>query len=162
MFELQRLRGDHEAAVLAFERENRAYFATSISDRGDSYFEEFSQQHRELLATQESQEAAFYVLVDEHEAVVGRFNLYDVQVGTASVGYRVAERVSGRGVATFGLSKLCRIANEDLGLRMLTAAASDTNVASQRVLAKAGFTLTGPTEVEGRHGSEFTLDLATL
>jgi len=93
---------------------------------------------------------------------VGRFNLYDVQVGTASVGYRVAERVSGRGVATFGLSKLCRIANNDLGLRMLTAAASDTNVASQRVLAKAGFTLTGPTEVEGRHGSEFTLDLATL
>lgn len=162
MFELQRLRGDHEAAVHAFERENRAYFALSISDRGDRYFEEFSQKHRELLAAQESQEAAFYVLVDEHEVVVGRFNLYDVRDGTASVGYRVAKRVSGRGVATFGLSRLCRIAHEDIGLLSLTAAASDTNVASQRVLAKAGFTLTGPTEVEGRHGTEFTFDLATL
>lgn len=109
MFELQRLRSDHEVAVLAFERENRAYFATSISDRGDSYFEEFSREHRELPAAHESQEAAFYVLVDEHEAVVGRFNLYDVQDGTASVGYRVAEHASGRGVGTFGLEKLCKL-----------------------------------------------------
>jgi hypothetical protein len=32
-------------------------------------------------------------------------------------------------------------------------------VASQRVLAKVGFVLIGPTEVGGRHGSEFKLDL---
>ena len=99
MFELQRIRGDHEAAVLAFERENRAYFAQSINDRGDIYFEAFADQHRELMAIQESGQGAFYVFVDEHAAVVGRFNLYDIQDGSANVGYRVAERVSGRGVA---------------------------------------------------------------
>jgi ribosomal-protein-alanine N-acetyltransferase len=33
VFELQRLRNDHAAAVLDFERVNRAYFAESISDR---------------------------------------------------------------------------------------------------------------------------------
>jgi len=159
VFVLQRLRSDHEAAVLAFERENRAYFAQSISDRGDMFFERFSEQHRELMAVQESGRGAFYVFVDEHEAVVGRFNLYDLQDETAEVGYRIAKRVSGRGVATSGLRNLCRIAREDIGLRMLTAATGNENVASQRVLAKVGFVLIGPTEVGGRHGSEFKLDL---
>jgi ribosomal-protein-alanine N-acetyltransferase len=49
MFELQRLRSDHETAVLAFERENRAYFAQSISDRGDMFFERFAELHGELM-----------------------------------------------------------------------------------------------------------------
>ncbi|NUV38105.1 GNAT family N-acetyltransferase, partial [Streptomyces sp. KAI-27] len=38
MPELQRLRADHAPALLAFERENRAWFARTISDRGDAYF----------------------------------------------------------------------------------------------------------------------------
>ena len=162
MFVLLRLRSDHEAVVLAFERVNRAYFAKSISDRGDLFFERFSEQHRELMAVQASGKGAFYVLVDEHEAVVGRFNLYEIHDETAAVGYRIAERVSGSGVATSGLRNLCRTAREDIGLRMLTAATSDGNVASQKVLAKVGFVLIGPTEVGGQHGSEYELNLATL
>jgi ribosomal-protein-alanine N-acetyltransferase len=160
--QLQLVGPEQEAAVLAFEKGNRAYFVKSISDRGDSFFEQYSERHRELLAEQESGTSAFYVLVDEHGAVVGRFNLYDILDGTAVVGYRVAERVSGHGVATSGLRKLCRIAREDIGLRRLTAATGIENVASQRVLARAGFVLIGPTEVGGRHGSVFKLDLATL
>lgn len=152
----------HEAAVLAFERENRAYFAKSISDRGDSFFQQFSELYRALLAEQEAGAGAFYVFVDGDGAVVGRFNLYDLADGTAVVGYRVAERVSGHGVATSGLRELCRVAREDIGLRMLSAAVGNENVSSQRVLAKVGFSLIGPTEVGGGRGSEFTLDLAML
>jgi ribosomal-protein-alanine N-acetyltransferase len=148
--------------VLAFERENRAFFATSISDRGDSFFQQFAERHREMMVEQEAGTGAFYVLVDAHGAVVGRFNLYEVSDGTATVGYRVAERISGHGVATSGLRKLCLVAREELGLRVLTAATSNENLASQRVLAKGGFVLVGPTEVGGRHGSEFELDLAML
>jgi hypothetical protein len=33
--ELERLRDDHEAAVLAFETVNRAHFGASITDRGE-------------------------------------------------------------------------------------------------------------------------------
>jgi ribosomal-protein-alanine N-acetyltransferase len=146
---------------LAFEQENRAYFARSISDRGDLFFDRFADQHRELIAAQDSGTGAFYVFVDDDEAVVGRFNLYDIQDGTAVVGYRVAEGVSGRGVATSGLRQLCRIAREDIGLRTLTAAVGDGNVASQKVLGRAGFVMIGPTEVAGSHGSEYVLDLAT-
>ena len=91
--------------------------------------------------------------------MVGRFNLYNIQCGTADVGYRVAERVSGGGVATAGLLELCRIASEAIGLRRLTAAVSDENVASRRVLVKAGFIEMGKVDVAGRHGSVFELDL---
>jgi ribosomal-protein-alanine N-acetyltransferase len=160
VFSLEALGPHHEAAVLSFERGNRAYFAQSINDRGDSYFHQFPARHRELLAAQQAGTGAFYVLVDEHAEVVGRFNLYDIVDGRANVGYRVAQRVAGQGVATSGLRKLCHIAREDIGLRTLMAATDDENVASQRVLAKVGFVLIGPTEVVGRHGAEFKINLA--
>ena len=159
MFVLQRLRIDHETEVLTFERENRAFFAKSINDRGDRFFETFSERQRELIAAQETGRGAFYVLVDEQEAVVGRFNLYEIHDETADVGYRIAEWVSGRGVATAGLRDLCRIAREDIGLRVVSAATGKQNMASQRVLAKVGFVLIGPTEVGGQRGSEYKLDL---
>ena len=160
MFELQPLRSGLEAAVFLFEQENRSYFARSITDRGDAYFEDFAEHHRELMADQQSGFGAFYVIVDEHGAVVGRFNLYGIQNGAADVGYRVAERISGRGVATSGLRELCRIARDDLGLRRLAATVSDDNVASSRVLVKSGFIPIGPADVGGSHGSAFELDLA--
>lgn len=159
MIQLELVRPAHEAAILHFETSNRAYFSASISDRGDSFFEQFSQRHRELMAEQEAGTGAFYVLVDEDGAVVGRFNLYDISEGSARVGYRVAERVSGRGVATSGVRELCQIASERWGLSTLTAAASNENVASQRVLLKAGFTYVAPTEVGGRRGALFDVHL---
>jgi ribosomal-protein-alanine N-acetyltransferase len=162
MFELQRLRRDHEAAVLDFEQANRAYFAESVSDRGDDFYEEFAERYLLLLAEQEAGVCVFQVLVDEDETVVGRFNLYDLVDGTAEVGYRVAQRVSGRGVATSGLRNLCRIAGEEYGLRTLRAATSSENVASQRVLAKAGSVAIGPAEVGGRQGAWYELALASL
>jgi ribosomal-protein-alanine N-acetyltransferase len=162
MYELQALRSDLEDAVFAFEQENRPFFARSITDRGDMFFEEFAERHRELLADQRAGTGAYYVLVDDLGAVVGRFNLYELQDESAEVGYRVAESVAGRGVATSALRELCRIAREDIGLRRLTARASDANVASRRVLANAGFVATGRADVAGRNGSVFELDLALL
>lgn len=158
--ELQRLRPDHEAAVLAFERANRAYFAESISDRGDEFFADFGAQYRAVLAEQEAGTGYFHVLFDKHGAVMGRFNLYSVVDATAEVGYRVAQRASGRGVATTGLREMCRIAQDEYGLRTLWATASNENVASQRVLAKVGFIAIGSTDVAGREGTRFELVLA--
>jgi len=162
VFDLQRLRRDHEAAVLAFELANRAYFAESISDRGDDFYERFAERYHAHLAEQEAGICVFHVLVDEDETVVGRFNLYELADATAVVGYRVAQQVSGRGVATSGLRTLCRVAGEKYALRRLRAATSNENVASQRVLAKAGFVAIGPTEVGGRQGAWYELALASL
>jgi ribosomal-protein-alanine N-acetyltransferase len=51
VFELQLVQFDHEAMLLQFELENRTYFAESISDRGDDYFERFAERHVELGLT---------------------------------------------------------------------------------------------------------------
>lgn len=161
MLELERLRSDHGPAVLAFEAENRAYFAASINDRGDEFFEQFSERHRTVLAEQDAGVSAFYVLVDADGTVLGRFNLYDLVDGTAEVGYRVAEQVAGRGVATSTLRTLCRLAAAN-GLRTLRAKASTENVASQRVLEKAGFVSVGPTDVAGRPGTSYERRLDPL
>lgn len=160
MRELQRLRADHAAAVLAFELANRAYFARFISDRGDAFFEHFDESFGALLAEQDAGTAIYHVLVDERGAVLGRFNIGDVDDGAAVLGYRVAEQVAGHGVATATVRELGDVAATQYGLRTLRAATTFENVASQRVLEKAGFVPDGPAEPGGRPGLGFRRDLA--
>jgi ribosomal-protein-alanine N-acetyltransferase len=162
MPDLQLLRADHAAAVLAFESMNRAFFAMSISDRGDEYFERFAEWHDARLAEQEAGTGAYYVLVDEDGAVLGRFNLILVGDGVAELGYRVAQHVAGRGVATATVRDLCSLAASRHGVTTLRAATSHQNVASQRVLLNAGFTEVGPadpSDIGGKHGSWYERDL---
>jgi [ribosomal protein S5]-alanine N-acetyltransferase len=160
--ELQELRADHGPAVLDFELANRAYFAGSISDRGDEFFDHFADRHRAMLAEQTAGFGAFYVLVADDGSVLGRFNLYDLKDGSAELGYRVAQHVAGRGVATAAVRELCRLAAARHGLRTLRAATSHANVASQKVLAKAGFFPVGPAnpaELGGKPGTWYQRDL---
>lgn len=160
MPELQRLRADHATAVLAFELANRAYFATFISDRGDEFFDHFTEQHKALLAEQDAGTCVFHVLVSDDGTVLGRFNLFDLDDGTAVLGYRVAQQVAGRGMATATVQELCRLAAAQYGLHRLRAATTYDNVASQRVLTKAGFVPAGPAEPGGRPGTWYERDLA--
>lgn len=159
MPELQRLSADHAAAVLAFELANRAYFATFISDRGDEFFDHFTEGFDALLAEQDTGTCVFHVLVGEDGTVLGRFNLFDLQDGAAVLGYRVAQQVAGHGIATATVQELCRLAPARYGLRTLSAATTYDNVASQRVLTKAGFTPAGPAEPGGRPGIRYERDL---
>lgn len=162
MPELQRLRADHAEAVLAFEVANRAYFAASIPDRGDEYFGRFTERFQSLLADQEAHGGAYYVLVADDGSVLGRFNLIFVPPAGAELGYRVAQHVTGRGVATATVHELCRLARVRHGLHVIRAATSLRNAASQRVLAKAGFVPAGPAdpaEVGGEPGTWYQRDL---
>ena len=159
---LEQLHAGHAPAVLAFERVNRAYFAASISDRGDEFFEEFPDRYSALLAEQAAGTGAFYVLVAEDGSVLGRFNLYGLADGTAVLGYRVAQQAAGRGVATASVRELCQLAAARHGLRILRAATSHGNAASQRVLAKAGFVPVGPAgpaDLGGKSGTWYQRDL---
>ena len=158
--ELQRLRADHASAVLAFELANRAYFAAFISDRGDEFYDQFTERHNALLAEQEAGICACYLLVAEDGSVLGRFNLYNLEDGTAELGYRVAQHVAGRGVATATVRELCQLAAAQYGLRTLRAAVTHENVASQKVLTKAGFLPVGPANPGGKPGTWYQRDLA--
>jgi ribosomal-protein-alanine N-acetyltransferase len=160
--ELEQLQADHAPAVLAFELTNRAYFAAFISDRGDEFYDQFPDRHNAMLAEQETGTCAFYVLVAGDGSVLGRFNLYDFEDGTANLGYRVAQQAAGRGVATTTVRELCRIAAARHGLRTLRAATSRDNTASQKVLTKAGFVPAGPAgpaDLGGKTGTWYQLDL---
>jgi ribosomal-protein-alanine N-acetyltransferase len=163
MPDLQRLRADHGPAILAFEIANRAWFAASITDRGDDFFEHFTERLDVLVAEQEAGTGAFHVLLADDGSVMGRFNLNVVDGGAAELGYRVAEHVAGRGVATAAVRELCRLAAERYGVRIVKAATSCANVASQKVLLKAGFVPVGPADpadIGGKPGTWYERDLA--
>jgi [ribosomal protein S5]-alanine N-acetyltransferase len=162
MPELQPLHPGHAPAVLAFELANRAYFATSVSDRGDEFYAQFTDGYSALLAEQEAGLCACYVLVAEDGSVLGRFNLYRFEDGTAELGYRVAQHVAGHGVATATVRELCRLAAARHGLHTLRAATAHENAASQKVLAKAGFVPVGPADpadIGGKSGTWYQRDL---
>jgi ribosomal-protein-alanine N-acetyltransferase len=160
--QLERLHPGHAPAVLAFERANRSYFAAFISDRGDEFFDQFTGQYSALPAEQEAGAGAYYVLVAEDGSVFGRFNLYRFEDGTAELGYRVAQQLAGRGLATATVRELCRLAAARHGLRTLRAATSRENAASQKVLTKAGFVPAGPADpadIGGKQGTWYQRDL---
>ncbi|SCK33964.1 ribosomal-protein-alanine N-acetyltransferase [Streptomyces sp. WMMB 714] len=162
MPELRRLSADHAPAVLAFELANRAYFAASVPDRGDDYFDHFAERYDALLGEQEAGVCVFYVLVAEDGSVLGRFNLYDLEDRAADVGYRVAQHVAGRGLATATLRDLCRLAGSEHGLSRLRAATALENTASRKVLERVGFVRIGPAgpgDLGGKQGSWYQLDL---
>lgn len=164
MPELKRLHAEHSPAVLAFELANRAYFAASISDRGDDFFDQFTARYSALLTEQESGLCAFHVLLAEDGSVLGRFNLVDIEreEHSAELGYRVARHAAGRGLATATVLTLCRLAASQYGLRTLRAATSHENTASQKVLTKAGFVPVGPAgpaDLGGKTGTWYQRDV---
>ena len=162
MPDLQLLRLDHASVVRAFELANRAFFATAISDRGDAYFEHFDERHSDMVAEQEEGIGAFYLLIDADSSVLGRFNLIFDGEDSATLGYRVAQHVCGQGVATATVRDLCDLAAIRHGVRTIRAAAAHSNVASRRVLTKAGFVPVGPADpadLGGKRGTWYQRDL---
>jgi ribosomal-protein-alanine N-acetyltransferase len=69
----------------------------------------------------------------------------DVYRHSAEIGYWLGRQHWGRGVATAAVEGICRYAFESLGMKRVYACVFEPNVASSRVLEKAGFRL------EGRH-----------
>lgn len=147
---LERLRADHAAALLAFERENREYFTRTISDRGDAYFADFTEVHRARLAEQDAGICHFHLVLDASGEILGRVNLIDVEDGCAELGYRVGERAAGRGVATEAVAQVCRTAGTAYGLTSLIARTTLDNLASRAVLARNAFTPVGECVIGAR------------
>jgi RimJ/RimL family protein N-acetyltransferase len=78
-----------------------------VPDRGDVYFARFAERHSELLAWQADGTDFLHVLVEEDGAIVGRVNLVEVVGGSAELGFRIAERAAGRGLATAAVRQVC-------------------------------------------------------
>lgn len=69
--------------------------------------------------------------------------------GSAEIGYGIAEEYQGHGYAAEAVSALADRALKQPGAICVTAETEASNIASQRVLKKAGFIPTGKTGEEG-------------
>jgi ribosomal-protein-alanine N-acetyltransferase len=150
---LELLTTEHTARLETFEKENRAFFASRITDRGDQYFEEFAARLAALVQENAEGTSLLCVVVDDGDGdgdgdgdILGRVNITDIdQPELTELGFRVAERAQGRGVASAGV-RLALAQASQRGVRTVRARVSTTNAASQRVLERCGFRPTGPAE----------------
>jgi len=159
MPDLQLVRLDHAPALLAFERENRAYFAASIPDRGDEFFAEFDTLLAQLLVWQAAGTDYFHLLVAEGGEVVGRVNLTEVADGSAELGYRIAQKVAGQGLATAAVRKVRELAATEYGLSRLRARVTLDNPASRKVLEHNGFVAVGELTLNGKPARSYICEL---
>ncbi|GHO67855.1 hypothetical protein KSC_067470 [Ktedonobacter sp. SOSP1-52] len=159
MPDLQLVRLDHAPALLAFERENRAYFAAVIPDRGDEFFTEFDMRHAQLLALQAAGTDYFHLLVAEGGEVVGRVNLAEVAGGSAELGYRIAQKAAGQGLATAAVRKVRELAATEYGLTKLRARVTLDNPASRKVLEHNGFVAVGELTLNGKPAISYICEL---
>ena len=157
--ELQLLRRDHAPAVLAFERENRAYFAASIPDRGDEFFDEFDARYAQLLVSQANGAEYFHLLVTEGGEVLGRVNLFAVADGSAELGYRMARKAAGQGLATAAVRTVRELAATAYGLTRLRARVTLDNPASRKVLERNSFVAVGELTLNGKPAMSYICEI---
>jgi ribosomal-protein-alanine N-acetyltransferase len=111
--------------------------------RPDAFFTAEGQRGRlEALLREFREGRVVPLLLVSGGRVAGAFTLAGVVLGSfrsASLGYWIAADRQGRGLATAGVERVCRIARETIGLHRLEASTRLDNQASQRVLEKSGF-----------------------
>ncbi len=159
MPDLQLVRLDHAPALLAFERENRAYFAASVPDRGDEFFAEFDTRYAQLLEWQAAGMDYFHLLVAERGEVVGRVNLTEAADGSAELEYRIAQKAAGQGLATAAVRKVRELAVTEYGLSRLRARVTLDNPASRKVLEHNGFVAVGELTLNGKPAMSYICEL---
>jgi [ribosomal protein S5]-alanine N-acetyltransferase len=89
---------------------------------------------------------AYLVFAETPSVLVGGLNISNVRRGiaqTASIGYWIGAPYAGRGLMTDAVRAVTQLAFATLRLNRLEAACLPGNIASARVLAKAGFRLEG-------------------
>lgn len=124
--------------LLAFERDNREYFAEWVPDRGDEYFSRFKANNQALISEQTAGHSFFFIVRDEKNRLVGRVNLVDVREGSISLGFRIAQNATGLGHAGRAVKLACAF-GQKRGVRTITAMTTLANRGSQRILERSGF-----------------------
>ncbi len=89
---------------------------------------------------------ALFIFREDDGALVGGATLSHVRRGvaqTASLGYWAGQSFAGKGYITAAVRAILRYGFDDLDLHRIEAACQPENLASRRVLEKAGFTHEG-------------------
>lgn len=138
----QALSCEHLEQLFQFELENRIWFESLIASRGEDFYSRSNiKQHIFDCMASAKQGHSYSGVLIANNAIVARGNLKNIcaKKHSGSVGYRVAKNCIGKGFASFCLSKLIKVASNDLALSKLNAQVLDNNPASAAVLIKRGF-----------------------
>ncbi|MEU8222412.1 GNAT family protein [Kribbella sp. NPDC048915] len=103
------------------------------------YGPEFQTQR---FADQLARENLIPWVLAEGDRVIGTMTLSNIVLGpwrNGDIGYWVDVAETGRGLATAGLTAVCRLADEVLLLHRIAASTGAGNTRSQQVLEKCGF-----------------------
>jgi ribosomal-protein-alanine N-acetyltransferase len=135
--------GDAPGLLRLYE-ENREFLRPWEPERSPEFYT--LERQRQLIEKEITERRLglreVFVIRDDSGDIVGRISLNDVVRGvtqTVNVGYNIAQRVNGRGYATETVRLAVDYAFDDLKLHRVAAGTMLSNVASQRVLEKAGF-----------------------
>lgn len=137
------LRPTDAAALAAAYVRNRDHLASWEPVRPEEYFTEEWQAAdiAKRLAAHEAGEQ-FPLALAAGDEIVGRFNLAGIVRGpfqSGGLGYWVDKDYAGGGLASAAVRVIVEKSRSELGLHRLEAGTLLHNVASQRVLVKAGF-----------------------
>jgi ribosomal-protein-alanine N-acetyltransferase len=140
---LRLLRASDAAELAAAYVRNRAHLAPWEPVRPDEFYTEEWQAAdiASRLAPSESGEV-YPLALFEGATVVGRLTLSRIvrsSFQSAGLGYWIDGERTGRGLATAAVSEALAVARDELGLHRVEASTLLHNLASQRVLLKAGF-----------------------
>lgn len=129
-------------ALLDFETTNRAWFEQWVPPRPAGYFtrETLLKINEDLVAEATAGTAYMHLILNPEGRIIGRINLTDIdrETATANLGYRVAQDMTGNGVAVKALRIIENLA-QDYGFETLQATCLATNPASAAVLDNRGF-----------------------
>ncbi len=129
-------------------RQNREFLRPWDPVRPDEFFTEAAQLDiaRAALAAHDGGTMVPLVILTRAGGLAGRLNLNGIVRGalqSAAMGYWVAEAENGAGLATAAVAEAVDLAAGSLGLHRVQAETLVHNTASQRVLAKNGFSQFG-------------------
>jgi ribosomal-protein-alanine N-acetyltransferase len=130
--------------LLAFERDNRAFFERWINARPTAFYsaEGVAAAIAKAQADAVADQGFQYLARDAQGVLVGRVNLHQLRrepFHCATLGYRVGAAFGGRGVAQAMVRQLLPLAFQGHGLKRLEATARPDNLGSVRVLQRSGF-----------------------
>lgn len=131
-------------ALAVLLAENRRFLAPWQPLRPDSYFTVAGQREAvaAVLAQQAAGSAVPLVIIDGSGGVVGTLTIASIIRGafqSCSVGYWLAERAQGQGLATAALQEAAALAFGALRLHRIQAETLPHNQRSRRVLERVGF-----------------------
>ena len=115
----------------------------------------YERHHGESFVKDHAGELAVWVIVDSRtQEPVGVCSIHNITNGVASVGYWVAPWGRMSGAASTALRIMPTLARRIGNAHMLQATIAETNAASQRTAARAGFTLIGNSSDSCPDGTE--------